>query len=174
MCIRDRPHGGHLASIDSKAENQYLADRVIASTAMIGLTDVNREGRFEWDDGSPVNYTNWYTMQPNDYENQDIVELIKGSGLWNDVANDTKLEFVMEIPCQFVRHVGGPLPGDAIPPGDYSVTFQIADGCGLNQFCTFDITVMEGLSFVCQDDICLLYTSPSPRDRQKSRMPSSA
>ena len=24
------------------------------------------------------------------------------------------------------------------------------------------------------DHICLLYTSPSPRDRQKSRMPSSA
>ena len=26
----------------------------------------------------------------------------------------------------------------------------------------------------CRDDPCLLYTSPSPRDRQKSRMPSSA
>ena len=25
-----------------------------------------------------------------------------------------------------------------------------------------------------RNDICLLYTSPSPRDRQKSRMPSSA
>ena len=25
-----------------------------------------------------------------------------------------------------------------------------------------------------EDTICLLYTSPSPRDRQKSRMPSSA
>ena len=25
-----------------------------------------------------------------------------------------------------------------------------------------------------QSDLCLLYTSPSPRDRQKSRMPSSA
>ena len=25
-----------------------------------------------------------------------------------------------------------------------------------------------------QDTICLLYTSPSPRDRQKTRMPSSA
>ena len=25
-----------------------------------------------------------------------------------------------------------------------------------------------------QDSVCLLYTSPSPRDRQKSRMPSSA
>ena len=27
---------------------------------------------------------------------------------------------------------------------------------------------------VQEGDICLLYTSPSPRDRQKSRMPSSA
>ena len=26
----------------------------------------------------------------------------------------------------------------------------------------------------CGHQICLLYTSPSPRDRQKSRMPSSA
>ena len=25
-----------------------------------------------------------------------------------------------------------------------------------------------------EDEACLLYTSPSPRDRQKSRMPSSA
>ena len=39
------------------------------------------------------------------------------------------------------------------------------------------------LSWICEDGIsqsayqikaCLLYTSPSPRDRQKSRMPSSA
>ena len=28
--------------------------------------------------------------------------------------------------------------------------------------------------FRVQEVICLLYTSPSPRDRQKSRMPSSA
>ena len=27
---------------------------------------------------------------------------------------------------------------------------------------------------IAETDICLLYTSPSPRDRQKSRMPSSA
>ena len=30
------------------------------------------------------------------------------------------------------------------------------------------------LSFKEQYELCLLYTSPSPRDRQKSRMPSSA
>ena len=32
----------------------------------------------------------------------------------------------------------------------------------------------EGTIVFLSDGICLLYTSPSPRDRQKSRMPSSA
>ena len=31
-----------------------------------------------------------------------------------------------------------------------------------------------GVAALTDDDGCLLYTSPSPRDRQKSRMPSSA
>ena len=45
-----------------------------------------------------------------------------------------------------------------------------------------DTTKFTGRQFVGGEDplqtqaigICLLYTSPSPRDRQKSRMPSSA
>ena len=32
----------------------------------------------------------------------------------------------------------------------------------------------DDAAFLTQYGICLLYTSPSPRDRQKSRMPSSA
>ena len=32
---------------------------------------------------------------------------------------------------------------------------------------------MQGVEFIAVNT-CLLYTSPSPRDRQKSRMPSSA
>ena len=44
---------------------------------------------------------------------------------------------------------------------------------------TADAMVSSGLQaagyqYVNIDDCCLLYTSPSPRDRQKSRMPSSA
>ena len=34
--------------------------------------------------------------------------------------------------------------------------------------------ILENPERVCSISICLLYTSPSPRDRQKSRMPSSA
>ena len=46
---------------------------------------------------------------------------------------------------------------DAVSGQDVSVDYQIND-----------------VEAVVPDDCCLLYTSPSPRDRQKSRMPSSA
>ena len=37
-----------------------------------------------------------------------------------------------------------------------------------------NVAQMDVFSRLMMDRICLLYTSPSPRDRQKSRMPSSA
>ena len=37
-----------------------------------------------------------------------------------------------------------------------------------------DVTLPAGAKPTIDRDFCLLYTSPSPRDRQKSRMPSSA
>ena len=36
------------------------------------------------------------------------------------------------------------------------------------------LPVVQGLKQANQDSDCLLYTSPSPRDRTRSRMPSSA
>ena len=47
----------------------------------------------------------------------------------------------------------------------------------LERFCRFKEFIVRlgvDLSYFEQDTLCLLYTSPSPRDRQKSRMPSSA
>ena len=53
--------------------------------------------------------------------------------------------------------------GTLLPDGAYTVTFRIYEG------------VTGGVSLWSEEhEICLLYTSPSPRDRQKSRMPSSA
>ena len=49
-----------------------------------------------------------------------------------------------------------------------------------NEYLSFDptqrmwLTDLPGYLPPVQIDDCLLYTSPSPRDRQKSRMPSSA
>ena len=49
-------------------------------------------------------------------------------------------------------------------------TFEDENGISLSDVSKLDtmVTVVDAVNF------CLLYTSPSPRDRQKSRMPSSA
>ena len=41
-------------------------------------------------------------------------------------------------------------------------------------FMHLDVNVIDQIKDQVESDVCLLYTSPSPRDRQKSRMPSSA
>ena len=48
--------------------------------------------------------------------------------------------------------------------GTTTVTWIAIDTSGNADTCSYTVTVLD----------CLLYTSPSPRDRQKSRMPSSA
>ena len=40
--------------------------------------------------------------------------------------------------------------------------------------CDHDTETHQWILYETQDDSCLLYTSPSPRDRTRSRMPSSA
>ena len=49
--------------------------------------------------------------------------------------------------------------------------FKITDGMGIGVFLNLSNGKNE---WFFENEICLLYTSPSPRDRQKSRMPSSA
>ena len=57
----------------------------------------------------------------------------------------------------------------------------IAVRCGASEITYADLMAAAEINAallkergVGRTDICLLYTSPSPRDRQKSRMPSSA
>ena len=56
---------------------------------------------------------------------------------------------------------------------NYLPLFPTPDGMSIADF--FSQESKKGLELRLKDlKICLLYTSPSPRDRQKSRMPSSA
>src|SRR5664280_3648372 len=57
-----------------------------------------------------------------------------------------------------------------MPAGDGPEFFAIADEC---LAATRQIVIASGILSVWTNP-CLLYTSPSPRDRTRSRMPSSA
>jgi len=146
-------YGGHIASITSREENEYLASHIASATALIGLTDIAKEGTFVWDSGEEFIFEDWFTAQPNNADrNQDVVELMR-SGEWNDIAADEKREFVLEIPCEFVTQLEGPEPGAVLDPGTHSVLYRIADGCGFEKYCAFDINVTPGITLSCVDDI---------------------
>ena len=64
--------------------------------------------------------------------------------------------------------------------GDMEITQDMGITRGTNllhSFLTFNVNAGESATFSGSNDIsniCLLYTSPSPRDKRQSRMPSSA
>ncbi len=148
-------NGGHLVSINSQEENDFLANILTLQSAWIGLSDSELEGNFKWTNGDPLAYTNWYPGQPNNYNNnQDYVELMN-TGFWNDQYNYYNLEYIMEIPCGSVQQVAGPSPGSILTSGNYTVSYEVADGCGGFGSCSFDIYVEGGLDLVCPDDITI-------------------
>ena len=59
---------------------------------------------------------------------------------------------------------------------------KIGDNVSIGPYCNIDgdvtirdnVTLVSHISISGSTTICLLYTSPSPRDRTRSRMPSSA
>ena len=55
-----------------------------------------------------------------------------------------------------------------VPEGDKSVSY------GGRFTGTVELEMLHATPTDAQPDTCLLYTSPSPRDRTRSRMPSSA
>ncbi len=134
--------GGHLATIQSSEENAYIAKELKVGNAFIGLSDVLNEGQFVWEDGSELSYTNWYSKQPNNYNNQDFVAIMK-SGYWNDMEKDASLSFVMEKTCNYVQQESGPALGSLLAMGSYTSIYKIEDGCGYKEYCVIDIEVVR-------------------------------
>ena len=66
------------------------------------------------------------------------------------------------MPSGVGRSLGAKISGEGVVPGEYFLVYT-----KLDTFCY--PTVKTASCYVC-----LLYTSPSPRDRTRSRMPSSA
>lgn len=147
--------GGHIVSIGSQQENDFISSHIGTYSALIGLSDYRNEGEMIWESGEDLDYSNWFTNQPNDRDGiQDYVEILRSSGEWNDIDNGLSKEFVLEIPCTYVTQIEGPEPGTLLDPGTYTVVYKISDGCGLEEYCEFTITVVGGISVTsCPADI---------------------
>ena len=70
------------------------------------------------------------------------------------------------IPAQEIKRLGISAVDKALRLGPVHVV--------KNNRPRYVVLTEEGYQELVQDQACLLYTSPSPRDRTRSRMPSSA
>jgi len=89
--------GGHLATVDSSQLDNWIWNtfgNAANRNLWIGLTDKDSEGQFKWiATGAAASYANWYTGEPNNFNNEDYVFILRsgfsggngpGEGKWND------------------------------------------------------------------------------------------
>ncbi|MGD2250120.1 MAG: lectin-like protein [Candidatus Methanofastidiosia archaeon] len=76
--------GGHLVTITSSAENDFVSNLAGSNTIWIGLTDEATEGTWLWVTGESVVYTNWNSGEPNNYGSGEDYGEMTSNGTWND------------------------------------------------------------------------------------------
>merc|ERR1719369_2479292 len=65
--------GAHLASVHSPEEQAFIVDN-FPKNIWLGGTDISQEGTWDWTDGTPFDYSDWYPGEPNDHGiNQDCL-----------------------------------------------------------------------------------------------------
>ena len=85
--------------------------------------------------------------------------------------SDDDVQFITENLLPIIGQMGGPTNEvNLLKPLLSSEALKILQLLGFN----YREAIGAPLTKVVSSYVCLLYTSPSPRDRQKSRMPSSA
>jgi hypothetical protein len=94
---------GHLVSITSVGEEEFLANTIkaINNSAVkhmwIGLSDLQKEGTYEWSDRVPIDFIYWGVGEPNNNKDEDCVELVQGQ-YWNDRKCATPLSYICKSP----------------------------------------------------------------------------
>ena len=78
--------GGHLASIHSAAVNELLNDiRNEDRFTWIGLSDTANDGDYVWTDGTPYDYENFKSGQPDSLNGESCFHFFnQQNGTWND------------------------------------------------------------------------------------------
>ncbi len=124
--------GGHIVVIDDAAENEYVRAGLLTDYAWIGLTDEITENDFKWVNGTPFNYSNWNSGEPNNSNgNEHYVRMLKNNGKWTDRNSTFKAEIVMEIPC------GSTAPPDcSSSPNSISGYIYLGEHDGSKYFCS--------------------------------------
>ncbi|XP_044541333.1 FRAS1-related extracellular matrix protein 1-like [Gracilinanus agilis] len=90
-------HQGTLASVFTKQHMQWLWDFSGRKSFWIGLNDQENAGRWEWDGGEPVTFTNWKREAPPHLKKRKSCVLVKRRGKWQ--AKDCRKDKAHNYMC---------------------------------------------------------------------------
>ena len=71
----------YLVTITSEAEQIWIESAFGKAPYWIGLADKKEEGKWEWENGEPVTYTNWKPKEYDPMEDEEIPTLMKAFGV---------------------------------------------------------------------------------------------
>ena len=109
--------GGHLATITSAAEQQFVENLLInqgspTGAYWIGLTETATEGEYVWGTGEPLVYTYWLSGEPNNgWGDED-----SGSILWTSDADSNLPGFSHRGYWNDLHHLGRAPGEDPLAP----------------------------------------------------------
>ena len=88
----------YLVSINDEAEQNWLDQVFVAHRALIGLSDVQEEGHWQWHSGEPVTYTNWARDEPQDTGKGDEDYVILFADQWVDIGpGEVRWRFIQSV-----------------------------------------------------------------------------
>lgn len=86
--------GGHLATITSEEENNFIKGLISSGTKnayWLGALEDKEEGSWKWITGEPFEYTDWGPGEPNNLRGESYLEILVQTGgyqnKWNDCAS---------------------------------------------------------------------------------------
>ncbi len=91
--------GGHLATVRSQAEHDWIWSTFGPGSLWIGMSDQVSEGSFVWSSGEPVGYSNWAPGEPNNAggaEDYGHMWSAYADGRWNDHTGSATYPGILE------------------------------------------------------------------------------
>ena len=132
--------GGHLATITSKKENDFIKTLLGENFYYIGANDRQTEGQWKWVTDEEFSYTNWEEGQPDNAFNNEHFLMIYPDGTWNDLTSKyPNTGFVLEIDNMEIPVSTIAENGSVYEIYDISVPWEIAE-----EYCE-----MKGGTLVC-------------------------
>ncbi|NXS41034.1 CL17A protein, partial [Balaeniceps rex] len=91
----------HLAIVDSEQENRFFANQIKENQVFwLGLTDMHKEGSWQWVNGRSVSLSFWNSGEPNNVgQHGEDCATIYPNGHWNDVTCSNTEAWICERSC---------------------------------------------------------------------------